>query len=103
MSRIIFLAPVLILTLAGCESELPSSPTAKDDVAQFSAVSHDRPFRAECNLRIQPPTVLSPGVIAQIDAGDCQALHLGKSTLVSDKIINVAAGTQTIQMTFTLK
>ncbi|HEY0672527.1 MAG TPA: hypothetical protein VGD27_09685 [Longimicrobiales bacterium] len=101
MPRTRFLAPVLTLALAACGSELPSDPLAVLDAAQFSQVGHDRPFKAECNLRIQPPTVLSPGVIRQIDAGDCQALHLGTSTLVSDKVINLAAGTQTTQITFT--
>ena len=100
MSRHVFIAPVLALALTACGSELPSGPVAALD-AQFSEVGQDRPFKAECSLRIQPPTVLSPGVIAQIDSGDCQALHLGKSTLLSDKVINLAAGTQTIQLTFT--
>lgn len=102
MSRIVSLAPVLTLALAACGAELPSSPITDLNAAQYSeAADHERPFRAECNLRIQPPTVVSPGVIAQIDTGDCHALHLGKSTLVSDKVINLAAGTQTIQATFT--
>ena len=101
MSRTVFLAPVLTLALAACGTELPTGPIADLNAAQFSEVGQDRPFKAECHLRIQPPTVLSPGVIAQVDTGDCQALHLGKSTLVSDKVINLAAGTQTLQMVFT--
>ncbi len=101
MSRTIFLAPVLTLALAACGSELPSGPLADLDAAQFSAAAHERPFKAECNLQIQPPTPVSPGVIAQIDSGDCQASHLGKSTLVSDKVINLVAGTQTLQLAFT--
>ena len=96
MSRITLLAPVLSLALAACGSELPSSPTT-----QFSRTDNERPFRAECTMQIQAPTVVSPGVIAQIDSGECQALHLGASTLVSDKVINLAAGTQTLQLTFT--
>lgn len=101
MSRNVFLAPIVLLSLAACGSELPTDPTSGLHAAQLSAVEQNRPFRAECNMRIQPPTVVSPGVIAQIDSGDCQALHLGASALVSDKVINVVAGTQTTQVTFT--
>ena len=100
MSRLTLLAPVLTLALAAC-SELPSSPIIQADAAQFSKADHERPFRAECTMRIQPPTPVSPGVIAQIDSGECQALHLGASTLISDKVINLVAGTQTLQLTFT--
>lgn len=101
MSRTVFVAPVIILALAACGSDLTTAPVTEFDETRFSRVEQDRPFKAECNLRIQPPTVVSPGVIHQIDAGECQALHLGAATLVSDKIINLAAGTQTIQLTFT--
>jgi hypothetical protein len=101
MSRIAFLAPVLILALAACNAESPSGPAADVSTAQFSQAEAELPFRAECNAQIQPPTVVSPGVIAQTDSGDCQASHLGKTTIVSEKVINLAAGTQTIQLAFT--
>ena len=100
MSRTLFLAPVLTLALAACGSE-PAGPLAVSNDAQFSAAAQDRPFRADCQMQIQAPTVLSPGVISQVDAGACQVTHLGKSTLVSDKVINLAAGTQTLQLSFT--
>jgi hypothetical protein len=100
MSRTVFFAPVLTLALAAC-SELPSAPITEPHTAQFAAVERDRPFKAECNLRIQPPTVVSPGVIAQVDTGNCVASHIGASTLVSDKVINLIAGTQTLQLAFT--
>jgi hypothetical protein len=101
MLRTVSFVSVLTFALAACGSELPSGPLADLDAAQYSAVGQDRPFKAECHLRIQAPTVLSPGVIAQTDSGECQALHLGNSTLTSDKVINIIAGTQTIQAEFT--
>ena len=101
MSRNVFLAPVVILSLAACNSSLPTDPAGDYRTAQFAATDNSRPFKAECNMQIQAPTVLSPGVIAQVDTGDCRVAHLGGSTLVSDKVINVAAGTQTVKITFT--
>ena len=100
MSRTLFFAPVLTLALAACGSE-PAGPLAVSNDAQYAAAAQDRPLRADCQMQIQPPTVLSPGVIAQVDSGACQVSHLGNSTLVSDKVINLAAGTQTLQLSFT--
>jgi hypothetical protein len=59
------------------------------------------PFTGSCELAIQPATPVSPGVIRQLDLGECLISHLGKSTFISDKIINVVAGTQVITGTYT--
>lgn len=100
MTRSILIAPALTLALAACGPEI-SGPPAFENEVRHSAVAQDRPFRATCQMQIQPPTPLGPGLISQVDAGECQALHLGKATLVSDKVINLIAGTQATQITFT--
>ena len=83
------------LALAACTTD---SPTALD-APQFAV--DGVPFTARCTLAIQPPTPVGPGLIHQLDTGECQVAHLGRTTFVSDKIINVVAGTQTLQATFT--
>jgi hypothetical protein len=65
---------------------------------QFAMVG--TPFRGSCELLIQPSEPISPGVVRQIDIGDCTLAHLGHSTFISDKIIDFVAGTQTIQGTY---
>jgi hypothetical protein len=101
MARTLIFAPVLTFALVACSSEAPTGVSLAADAVQFAQATPERPFRAECQMNIQPPTVISPGVIRQVDAGECRALHLGKATLVSDKVINLTAGTQTTQVTFT--
>jgi hypothetical protein len=83
------------LALAGCATD---SPTAAD-APQFGL--DGVPFNARCTLAIQPPTPVGPELIHQLDTGECQVAHLGRTTFVSDKIINVVAGTQTLEATFT--
>jgi len=89
----------LAMTLAGCSADAITDPQAMIDTPVWAAVPV--PFTARCELEIQPPTPVGPGLIHQIDSGTCQATHLGRATLVSDKIINVVAGTQTVEATFT--
>jgi hypothetical protein len=87
----------LALVLTGCSAESPIGP------AQFETAASNvpKPFSARCDLTIQPPQPIGPGLVRQLDVGECIVSHLGKSSFVSDKIINFAAGTQTIQAAFT--
>jgi uncharacterized Zn-binding protein involved in type VI secretion len=86
--------PILLgLLLMGCADSPTVPPTP-----QFAMT--DTPFRGSCELVIQPPEPISPGVVRQIDIGDCRISHLGRATFISDKVINFAAGTQTIQGTY---
>ncbi len=98
MRRPSFSGLVLTCVLAGCATEPPTGPVAELSNPQFSASA--RPLSARCQLAIQPPQPISPGVLRQLDTGECIVSHLGKSTLVSDKVINFAAGTQVIDVTF---
>ena len=87
---------VVAVAVLGCGGD---SATSLDGGAQFGV--DGVPFSARCELAIQPPTPVGPGVIRQLDTGECIVSHLGRTTFVSDKVINVVAGTQTIQATFT--
>ena len=89
------LRPILLgLALAGCADDPSTDPLSP----HFAMVS--TPFSGRCELAIQPPTPISPGVVRQIDIGTCPFSHLGLSTYISDKIINFMTGTQTFVITF---
>jgi hypothetical protein len=112
MQRALNPCPVLaILLVAGCSAELP---TIADDGAfrvqtshqvELQASHHDArpavPIRGTCETEIQPAEPVGPGVIRQLDVGTCRISHLGMSTLVSDKLINLVEGTQTADANFT--
>jgi hypothetical protein len=95
MRRLSVSGLVLILAMPACSSDDPTDPLTRSYAMQ------ETPFEARCQLAIQPAQPISPGVVRQLDVGECIASHLGKSTLVSDKIIDFAAGTQTTTVTFT--
>jgi hypothetical protein len=104
-------AALAMILLAGCGSQLPTLP---DDSAVVTLAAHQNgilashdavppalPIRGTCELAIQPAEPVSPGVIKQRDVGTCHLSHLGLSAMVSDKIINVMAGTQYAQVALT--
>jgi hypothetical protein len=112
MRRVLNPRPVLaMLVLAGCSAELPTTPDDSAFRGQSSyqaglqATHYDArpavPIRGTCEAAIQPAAPVSPGVIRQLDLGTCRLSHLGVSELVSDKLINLAAGTQTAEVIFT--
>jgi hypothetical protein len=92
MRRVSAVSILLTLVLVACADSSTAPPT------QFAMAA--TPFRGGCELVIQPPEPISPGVVRQIDIGDCRISHLGRATFISDKIINFAAATQTIQGTY---
>lgn len=99
MRRLFLLHLMLAIGLAGCSADTLTYAVPLDG-AQRSAMAA-RPFAAHCDLAIQPGTPVGPGLIRQLDVGECRATHLGRAAFVSDKVINVVAGTQTLQATFT--
>jgi acyl-coenzyme A thioesterase PaaI-like protein len=112
MRRFHFAGAALAMILsAACTSELPTvpdesalvSPAAEHIVMQAShhAAPPARPIRGTCELDIQPAEPVSPGVIRQLDVGTCQISHLGRSTMVSDKVIALMAGTQNADVALT--
>jgi hypothetical protein len=104
-------AGLAMLLLAGCSADLP---TIRTDGAFGTQPGHPvelqashpgagpaLPIRGSCELAIQPAEPVSPGVIRLIDVGTCRMSHLGLSTMVSDKLINLAEGTQTAEVIWT--
>ncbi|MBR9990723.1 MAG: hypothetical protein KFH98_13265 [Gemmatimonadetes bacterium] len=98
MSRRLPLHLALAFLLAGCSTETLTEPVQLNADLRLAAPAV--PFEAGCEMEIQPPTPVGPGLIHQIDTGTCQATHLGRAQLTSDKIINLIAGTQTLDATF---
>lgn len=90
----------LAFLLVGCSADALTAPEPVQLSSDLREAGRSVPFDARCELAIQPPTPVGPGVIHQIDTGICEATHLGRATLTSDKIINIAAGTQTLETTF---
>lgn len=90
---------MLVLVLASCSADTLTDPVQSIDVQEKLRL--DSPFSARCDLAIQPGEVVGPGLIHQLDIGECQATHLGRAAYVSDKVINVVAGTQTLEGTYT--
>jgi hypothetical protein len=112
MRRLPETRPVLaLLLLAGCSAELPTMAHEGALGAQAAfpvglQASHRGarpavPIRGRCEMEAQPAEPVSPGVISQLDVGTCHISHLGMSTMTSDKLINLAAGTQTADVVFT--
>jgi hypothetical protein len=110
MRRIIPAGLGLAMILAGCSGELPTDPIDSAFGAQagqpalqanLQAARPPVPIRGTCELAYEPAQPVGPGVVRQIDVGTCHISHLGKSTLVSDKIINFIAGTQTADLAIT--
>ncbi|CAN5266375.1 hypothetical protein BH23GEM2_BH23GEM2_22560 [soil metagenome] len=106
MRRIPLAGLALGLILAGCDAGSPTGfePQVEPQFAQqFGQQFGQRtvPFRGSCDLDIQPAEPLGPGVIRQVDVGRCQLAHLGRSILISDKVINLMAGTQTTDVAIT--
>lgn len=97
---------LLTLALAAC-SQAPSTVLAPDTPAHAQGVASAThadvaaPFTGSCETELSPAEILSPGVIRQVDTGSCGLSHLGFTHFLSDKVIRIAAGTQTTEATFT--
>jgi hypothetical protein len=96
--------------LVGCDAGSPTgfepqlAPQSASQSASQSAQQSAQqavPLRGNCDLVAQPAEPIGPGVIRQVDVGRCQLSHLGRSTLVSDKVINLSAGTLTTEIVIT--
>lgn len=85
-------SPVLL----GLISVACSADSATDAVS-LSYGMQPAPFVGSCKLLSEPPQPIGPGVISQVDTGECTISHLGKSTYTSAKVIDFVAGTQTFQ------
>jgi hypothetical protein len=106
MQRIHLAGIALGILVAGCNtgSITAPEPRLEPHSAQHPAQPGAQPavpLRGSCDLEIQPAQPIGSGLIRQVDVGRCQLAHLGRSTLVSDKVINLVAGTQTTEIVIT--
>jgi hypothetical protein len=60
-----------------------------------------RPISGSCETTTVAPPVFTPPILQQTDRGTCQLSHLGHATVLGTQQINVAAGTETAEVTFT--
>ena len=101
-------SPALVLTLivAGCGSERvePADITrsrSESKASTQSIVDRSVPISGTCNLTFNAPPFPVPPVITQTDVGECQFSHLGHVTVIGVQSLNLGAGTQSGQRTFT--
>lgn len=98
MSRRLPVQLALAFLLAGCSADSLTEPV------QLNAGLQDAvgpvPFSVRCEMQIQPPTPVGPGLLHQVDTGTCHGTHIGRAQITSDKIIDVVNGTQTLDITF---
>lgn len=95
-------APVLVLlALAACNGDQATGSTSPQLTLARSSGAPTRPLAGECETVLAPTEFIRRGVIRQVDTGVCHLSHLGRTTFNSDKVIDLAAGTQTTRATFT--
>jgi hypothetical protein len=96
-ARLTFLsAMMLIFSLPGCEDI--TQPATDSEIFQMKAETsivgqNTITLSGECETAFDPPSGAFP-VIYQVDIGTCLLSHLGKSTFVSIKEINLLSGIQ---------
>ncbi len=96
---------VLLILAAGCSGDAPAAADPNTPVLARAAARSQmlvpRPLAGRCETVLAPTEVLRPGIVRQVDTGSCQLSHLGRAEFTSDKVIRLAAGTQTTEATFT--
>lgn len=94
---------VVTLSLTACANHHPTDSASSPDRLSIRSTHENGllPLNGDCAAAMAPPSVVSPGVIRQVDSGTCRITHLGQVEFYSDKVISVAAGTQVTQATFT--
>lgn len=92
-------ALLLALALAGCADQpLASIVTAAPALEHAGPALHKllaRPFKGDCEMTFDPPSLPPPPAFNQIDTGTCHLSHLGRAKFYSVKDIDFLAGTQT--------
>jgi len=78
-----------------------SVTAARAHIEVAEAADAERPLSGRCETTLDPAIPLGPGVIRQVDRGTCTLSHLGRADFLSDKTIQLMAGTQTTLATFT--
>jgi hypothetical protein len=106
--RSIIACAILASTLVGCGAERVAAPDATtgsmvglSSAAPLSAKLSGVPLSGSCVLTFGPPPFPVPPSFSQTDVGECLLSHLGQSTVIGVQTINIAAGTQSGQRSFT--
>ena len=99
--------PVLVLTsFVGCGSERVAATNVAGAVSTSRASNQAQaersvPITGTCRLTFDAPPLPVPPVITQTDVGECEWSHLGHTTVIGVQSLNLGAGTQAGQRTFT--
>jgi hypothetical protein len=96
---------LLALVNAGCgadhiTSSTPNAVAATGTSAASRAVAATHVSGSCETTPIAPPVVVFP-ILRQEDTGVCQLSHLGRTVLHATRVVNLANGTQTAQITYT--
>ena len=103
MRNLLIPSILVAFALIACASDHPTSIRLlpADGAHTASQLNAPVPLTGKCEAVLAAPVFVSPGVIRQVDTGTCQLSHLGKVSFYSAKLINIAAGTQVTEATFT--
>lgn len=104
--RVFSTAAMLLATvLIGCGRETgPTAPGIRSPSGSARSAAPapvSRPFAGTCELWFTPPPFPPPPVFQSTDIGVCQFSQLGETAFFGVQQINVAAGTQSGERTFT--
>lgn len=80
---------LLTLGLSACTS----NPAGPESPAKFNG---------RCDTVLAPTVDISPGVVRQVDNGSCQLTPFGTTVFFSDKVLQLAAGTQSVDVRLTM-
>ncbi len=93
--------------IVACASDAPGATAPDAEVlGRISGVNGHkfrlRRFQGPCETVLAPTIPISPGVVRQVDDGTCHLSHFGEVGFLSDKVLQLALGTQTNEVTFTM-
>lgn len=97
---------ICLSTLIGCVSDDSGATSPRVELRMQSVGTEGQ--RGRLHLKDEPcatvlaaPVPISVGVVRQLDQGTCKLPRLGTVIFVSDKVLQLRLGTQTIKATFT--
>lgn len=96
-----------LFAIIACGSDAPAATAPDAPVLGRISGANEHHFRLRriqgpCETVLAPTIPISPGVVRQVDDGTCHLTHLGHVGFLSDKVLQLALGTQTNQVTFTM-
>lgn len=102
--RAISNALLLSFAIAGCAADPVAGPGLQQSPsASVAAGKKARVIKAECQTTFNAPTLPPPAIHRQVDIGTCHFTPFGPMTVAGVQEINLAAGTQSGERTFTAR